>query len=491
MPSSNRTQLTSVKEATLGTTPTTPRMRLRRISGEGLKYLPIFEDSGELRSDRMNTPPIKTDEQSDGTINFDLSFPYQDTPADVDIQSAMYNTWSNTNYRDNDGTADSVITDIATTNTVATVVTGTAFAAGHLVKFSGFGVSGNNGNFKCTTGSATVPRFVGSGITNEAVVPAAARMKVIGVEGAAADITATASGLASTLLDFTTIPELVVGKWLKIDSTTSGYGFATTANNTFVRILSVAANAIALDNLPSGWGVDSGTGKTIRIYVGDQIKNGTTQIGQSMERGFLGQTVPTYIVQPGMVAKQYQLTLQKGIIKGVVTYQGMTGASQSTSTLDASPDAATSMTSYPVMAGGANIGRIAEAGSTLTSPNFVKSLEFTIDNNVTPIDSADTMGAAGMTGHSCSVTAKLNTYFGDNSLLTKFFAGTATSANARVAKNNQAFIVTLPQLTYNGDGSPNAGGINQDVMLPLSAKASKEETYTNAQILFDRMEYYA
>ncbi len=60
----------------------------------------------------------------------------------------------------------------------------------------------------------------------------------------------------------------------------------------------------------------------------------------------------------------------------------------------------------------------------------------------------------------------------------------------RAVKDSRAFIVTLPQITYNGDGSPNASGQNQDVMLPLAFKASKEETYTNAQILFDRLEYY-
>lgn len=492
MSSSNRMQLASVKEVTLGTTPTTPRMRLRRDTGEGLKWVPTFVDSGERRADRMNAPPIKTGEQSDGTINFELSFPYQDSPECVDIQSAMYNTWSNTNSRDNDGTADSVITDVATAGTVLTVTTGQAFVASELYKFSGFTVTGNNGRFKCTTGSATVPAFVGSGITDEAAPPAAARVKCIGFEGAAGDITATATGLASTLLNFTTLVDLVPGRWIKIDSTTAAYGFATAALNTFMRITAVTANAITLDNRPSGWTTDNGATKTIRVYVGDQIKNGTTQIGQTMEKGFLDQTTPTYIVQPGMVASQYQMTLEaKNPIKGTVTYLGMTGASQGTSTLDASPDASTSLTGYPVMACSANVGRIAEAGAALASPNFVKGLNFTINNNVTAIEAVDTMGAAGLVGHSCTVTGQINTYFGDNTLLTKFFAGTASNINARAIKNNLAFIVTLPQITYNGDGSPNAGGLNQDVMLPLAFKASKEETTTNAHILFDRFEYYA
>lgn len=491
MSSSNRVQLVSVKEVTVGTTPGTPRMRTRRDTGEGLKWTPTFVDSEERRSDRMNTPPIKVGEDSGGDIKFELSYPFPDTPADVDIQSSMYNTWTNTNSRDNDGVADAVITDLATIGTIVTCTTGTAFVAKELVRFTGLGVTLNNGVFKCTTGSATVPAFVGSGITNETTVPAAARMKVVGFIGDSGDINATATGLSSTTTDFTTLTGLAVGKWIKIGGTGAANRFVTEALNDWARVTAITATALTLDNRPSGWTTETGTGLTIKVWYGDQIKNGTTQIGQTIEKGFLGQDTPTYITQPGMVVSQYSMDWQaKAKITGNVTFMGMTGADQDTAALDASPDATPSMTSYPVMACSANIGRIAEAGSVLAAPNFVRGLNFQIANNITAIESVATMGAAGLTGHACTVTGQINTYFGDNSLLTKFFAGTLTSLNVRAVKDSRAFIVTLPQITYNGDGSPNATGQNQDVMLPLSWKASKEETYTNAQILMDRIEYY-
>ncbi len=87
------------------------------------------------------------------------------------------------------------------------------------------------------------------------------------------------------------------------------------------------------------------------------------------------------------------------------------------------------------------------------------------------------------------MTGQLNTYFGDNALLTKFFAGTPTSINIRATKNSQAVIVQFPRVTYNSDGSPNAGAKNQDVMLPLGFKASKDEAITGAMIVMDRLEY--
>jgi hypothetical protein len=93
--------------------------------------------------------------------------------------------------------------------------------------------------------------------------------------------------LASTTLDFTTIPGIAAGKWLKIDSTTSGFGFATAANNTYIRCHGRGAHMRSLATTFRLAGrVDNGSGKTIRVYFGDQVKNGTTQIGQSIEKGF-------------------------------------------------------------------------------------------------------------------------------------------------------------------------------------------------------------
>lgn len=489
MTSSNRVQLTTVEETTLGTTPTTPRMRLRHMTGESLAFSPLFVEPAELRSDRMTGDSILVGTQSNGGINYEWTYPFPGSPKDTDIKSALYNTWTNTATRDNDGTADSVITDVATTNTVLTCTTGTAFVAGQLVRFTGFGVANNNGVFACTTGSATVPRFVGSGITNETAPPGTARVKVVGFIGASGDITATATGLGSTALDFTTLG-LAVGQWIKVGGTATADKFATAALNTWIRITAIAATALTCDNLPSAWTTDSGTSKTIKVWLGDTIKNATTQLGQTIERGYMGQTTPTYIVQTGMVVAQYSLSQtwrEKATVS--VTFLGM-GGSESTTALDASPDAAPALATYPVFAGGVNVARLGETGLALSSPNWCRALSVTVANNLTEIGSLDTSGAVGITGHECTVTGTMDTYFGSHALLTKFYAGTPSAIVSIMAKAPQAFIVTLPRVIYNGGGSPNAGSKNVDVMLSLSFRASKDETVTNALITCDRLEYY-
>lgn len=487
MSNANRVQMGAVVENVIGTTPNTPRMRLVRFAGEQLVYEPGYVDSEEIRSDRMNADPIKVSEQNAGSFNFELSWPVDLSPMSEFLSSAFQNPWVNSPSRDNDGTADSVITDVATSGTIVTCTTGAAFVAGQLVRFTGFGVAGNNGVFKCTTGSATVPAFVGSGITDEAAPAAAARMKVVGFVGAAADITATSTGLGSTLLNFTTLG-LAVGQWIKIGGTAAGDKFATSALNDWARITAIAATALTLDNRPSGWTTDAGTGKTIKVWFGDTLKNGTTRKGNTIERGFLDQTTPTYIAQKGMEVDQLALQIQsKRKITGSLTFMGLTGV-ESTTALDASPDAAPAIASYPIMAAGANVGRLAENGTALGSPNWVRNLSFTMRNNLRGIESVDSVSDVDHGVGDCDVEVTAETYFGSDALLTKLFGNTATSLNARVAKNSQALVFTFPRVTPRS-GRPNATAKNTDVMLSLVCGASLD-SLTSAHIQLDRHEYF-
>ncbi|RWF66843.1 phage tail tube protein [Mesorhizobium sp.] len=487
MTDANRLRLTHVREVTLGTTPNTPRMRTARLTGENIRFAPNYVTSQELRSDRMNSDPIEVNITNQGAINGELSWPVDDSPFSDWLESLFYSAWDNMPFRDNDGTADSVITAVATTNTEVTHTTGDAFVAGQLVRFTGFGVSNNNGVFKCTTGGATTSRYVGSGITDEAAPAAAARMKVVGFQGAAGDIGAGASSLTSSSLDFTTLG-LNVGGWLKVGGTAAGNKFATAALNDWVRITAIATNAITLDNLPSGWTTDAGASKTIMVFCGDQLKNGVTQLGQTLERGFLGQDTPNYLISRGMVAGQGTFNfVTEQIATWSMTFNGLTGE-QTTTSLDASPD---SETTNAIMAAAVNVGRIAENGAIIANKNYIRSCTFTINNNLRNIGGIRSDGLIGPeaigTG-SADVSVAIETYFGSSTLLTKLFANTATNINVRIAKNNQAMIWAVPRITFT-DGSPNATAKNTDVMLSLQSQASKDTT-TSAHIVLDRFEYY-
>ncbi len=484
MTDSNRLRLAVVRETSLGVTPNTPRMRKARVTGESLSFTPQFVQSEEIRDDRMNADPIKINETNEGGINAEFSYPDDDGPLSEFLRSLMFNPWSNTPTRFNDGTADSVITGVAATGGVITVTTGAAFAVGHLIRNSGFSNAGNNGLFRITTGSATVPAVGNSLLTDEAVPPAAARVKVVGLQGASGDLVAAADGITSTSLDFTTMG-IVPGMWVKIGGTGASFRLATEACNGWARVVAVSAGKLTLDNLPTGWTTDAGTGKTLRVFFGDQIKNGVTRSSVTVERGFMAQAVPTYIIQRGMVVGQadFDITTEQ-LITAAFTLQGLTGE-QTTTSLDASPDAASTA---PVMSANVNVGRIGEAGVPVTDPNYVRSLQISVNNNLRPITAVGNVGSVNIGAGEMAVEATVETYFGSNSLLTKLLNGTVSNVNARVQKNSQAVVFALPRLTFTG-GSPSAGAKNQDVMLPLTAMASMDEL-TNAQMIIDRLEYY-
>ena len=485
MSSANRTQIVLVRESTLGTTPTTPRMRTARGTSVDPQYKANFVDSDILRSDRMLNDPIKVMEEADLNFGFEQYFPVDNEPLSEIIRSAMFSAWVNTPTYDNDGTADSVVTDAGTTTDTYVVASGGAsVVVGHLVRATGFTNSANNQVFRAASSTGTT--IVGSSLslTAETAPPAAAKLKVVGFAGATADITASSTGLASTLLNFTTLG-LAVGMWIKIGGTAAGDKFATAALNSYARITAIAANALTLDNRPTGWTTDAGTGKTIKVWFGDYIKNGTTKTGLSIEVGYLGQDTPTYILAAGQIPNTLEWNItSRQKITGSVAFMGMSGA-QSTTPQDASPDTASTAV---VMAANANVSRMSEAGAQLVSPNCAREATFSINNNLRKLECVDDDAPIGINEGEFSVTGRANTYFGSNSLYAKFLAGTATAINSIAAKNGQAVIWDAPRVTYRS-GSPNVTGKNTDTMLALDWQASIETTYFNCSFIINRLEY--
>ena len=486
MTDSNRVQMVSVRETVLGTTPASPRMRKARIRSESISYAPTFVRDEEIRDDRMSGDPIKIGEQNSGGVAVSLSYPVPLSPLSDWMESAMYGPWMNTPSFDNDGVADSVITQVADIGDTFTVASGgDAIVANHLARMSGFGDSANNGLFKVSSSTATTIVVAGTPtLADDASPAAAARIKVVGFEGDSGDVTATADGLGSSTLDFTGLG-LAVGQWIKIGGTGSDYRFATEALNGWARITAISANALTLDNRPAGWATDAGAAKTIRVFTGDYIRNGTTQLSLSLERGFLGQTTPTYILHSGMVAGQmnWNITTEQRV-DGDFTFTGMSG-SQSQVPQDAAPDA---VDSSPIMSANVNVGRIAESGSVLAAPNFVRSLSIQLNNNLRAPTAVGSIGAVDIGEGDCAVTGTVETYFGDNTLYAKLLNGTVGSLNTRINKGGQAVTFTLPRVTFNS-GAPSAGGRNQDVLLPLGYEASKD-TLTSCHLQMDRHEYF-
>jgi hypothetical protein len=130
---------------------------------------------------------------------------------------------------------------------------------------------------------------------------------------------------------------------------------------------------------------------------------------------------------------------------------------------------------------------VAEAGAQIVAPNWARSIELSLNNNLRMIDAVDSLAAVDIGSGSQDVTLRLSCYFGDNSLYGKIMAMTPTSLNWRVVRGTQALVFQAPRVTPMG-GNPNAGGRNQDVVVDIALQASRD-TLLGAQIALDRFEY--
>jgi hypothetical protein len=337
-------------------------------------------------------------------------------------------------------------------------------------------------------GSSTGTTIVGPSLslTDEAAPPKGARIQAVGFQGASGDLVAdgAAKTIASTSLDFTTLG-LTVGEWLKPSN------FAiTVANNGWSRLSAIAENTLTFDIVPSGWGDDAGTSATIKVFWGDYIRNGVSEHSYSIERQYTDHDPVEYEVFRGMEVDQTTFTFDaQAVMKGQMTFMGKDAVISETRTSGATDIAAPTNS---VLNTSSNVGQIAEGGSPVVGPNFVMNSEIVIANNLRARTAIGTVGAVSIGAGECSVTGKLNTYFGDRTLYEKVLDNSQTSYSIRVSRSdahNQTLLVDLPRMKFS-DGSPDVPGKNQDVMAELSFQAFMHETlgYTIAIQRFSYVE---
>src|SRR6478736_1749726 len=221
---SNRTRVTGTREATLGVTPASPKMRTARITNESLRYTPSFFLPNEIRADRMNADPALINQNVSGGFAFELTYPADLSFLSECFRSAFYSPWVNTPQHMNDGTADSVITAFVSSTGTFTVVdqsgssdfAGTAYAIGALVRTTGMAQGVTNTVRRVTASTATTV-VIGAGLgTDQPAPPAFAKIKQVGVEGASGDFAAVTDGITSTANLFVANNAPAVGQWICI-----------------------------------------------------------------------------------------------------------------------------------------------------------------------------------------------------------------------------------------------------------------------------------
>jgi hypothetical protein len=164
MSSSNLVRLAYIKESVYNEAPTTGDLTTMRFTSESVNGAPNTVESEELRSDRQSAGQITANIAVEGSIEFEPagSNCYKDW-----IESAMKSAWmaavsSAASQLDIDATAGT-ITDTGATNDFTTL-----YAAGDMLKLSGFTDAANEEMFVYVTAvTATVLTIQGKGLVDE------------------------------------------------------------------------------------------------------------------------------------------------------------------------------------------------------------------------------------------------------------------------------------------------------------------------------------
>jgi hypothetical protein len=352
---------------------------------------------------------------------------------------------------------------------------GGAFAAGHLVRGQGFAGAANNGLHRVASATATAVTVAGTPLATETSA-AAKTIRAVGFEGAEGDIEATADGLASTTLDFTTLG-IVAGQWLAIGGGGAGQRFATAVDNGWVRVAAIAAHALTLDHLPEGWAADEGTDKTIRVFFGDLLRNGVEEISFSIERDHadIGQV----LLFRGQMVRLFRLTLATGrILEASFDLVGRDArrGTASFGTGDAEPAGTAS-----VMNAVGDVVLVREGGG---GAGIVRQMTVELDNNLRELKAVGALGNVAIGVGDATVRGTLEAYFEDGALYDKYLAGTDTSLAFVVAEGAQAYVVTLPRVKLSS-GRIEAGSRNGDCVLRFDLMGLRDPD-TGASLQIDR-----
>lgn len=435
-----------VAEVTFGTTPASPVFVEMPVTSNGLKSSPSRQTSATINPDGQPRQTLLMKFDPAGAIKGEIRF----SDFDGEIEAVQRGSWSNklTKICVN---ADTEISDI--TSEVVTVDAGGAnWKVGMLGLFTGFG-DANEGVLARVASSGATSITFGAGLTNNSTIPAGAKIRQVGFQGASGDITATANGLGSTLLDFTTLG-LAPGEWVWVGGDGAGNTFATTGVGGWCQLLTIAAHAIAFNVKPSTWATDSGTSKTIEVFCGDFLKNGMTQKSFTLERQQQGISAPVYEYFAGQTVDSISLPFDpEKAIEATFNYMGFKVPTAPTTRAGSATDTAPS--TYDSFVTSANCGLISMGGLSLSGPSYLMSWSIEIGANQQKQSAVGYKAGVGFTNGEISAKGSLSAYFGDVALYNASLGGNYTSLTTSVGyvgtTYREGYVFDVPHLKVSLD----------------------------------------
>lgn len=376
-------------------------------------------------------------------------------------------------------------------NTYAIVNGNALFAPNELVLAVGFNNPANNGLKLVTTATASLIT-VSQALVAEAAPPATAYLRAVGWQFASADasftVTSGVAALVSAAKDMTTLG-LNIGEWIFIGGDAVGEKFTANTQG-YGRIKSITTTTITFDKLTFTPVADAGTGKTIRIFVGDFLRNEKTPSLIKRRSYTLQRTL-------GNDGVGIQSELLRGSIPNEITVNVPVPAADSKINLDMT------FVSMDRLERTGTVGPLsATGGATLVDPvledffntsthvfrqklsiidaanmnpsalfAYVQEITITIANGVAPTKAIGTLGAFNASTGLFEVDAEVTAYFSDVTAVAAIRNNADVTYDLILSKANQALVFDLPLVSLGGGRAEVE--LDQPIMLPLEQAASE------------------
>lgn len=358
-----------------------------------------------------------------------------------------------------------------------------AFLPNHLVLFSGFSETANNGLDLVV--SAVAAALVGtSAKVNEAAPPATARIEAVGYQFPAGDASLDANTtyvrLNSAAIDLTTL-DLNVGEWIFIGGDATANKFALNLPG-YARLKAITADYLDFDETTFAPVDDAGATKLIRIFFGKVIKN---QVGALIKRrsyqlerqlGNDGTGVQSELLT-GAIPNEFTLNIPQAeklnadltfVATDYETRDGATGIKAGTRVNALGEDAFnTSNDVYRT--------KMAVLNPAGMNPSalfaYVTEASIGISNGVTPNKAIGVLGAFDASAGDFAVTGNITAYFSTVAAVAAIRANSDVAFNAIFANNNKGMIYDIPLMSLGG-GRANVEK-DASITLPIEMNAAE------------------
>lgn len=354
----------------------------------------------------------------------------------------------------------------------------TSFAAGNVALATGFANSVNNGikSVVSLTGGALV---VSETAVDETVSTDAA-LQVVGHKFAAAEISVAMNGLLPRLtaatVNLTTIGFLP-GEWVYVEGLTSNFGFA--------RISVVTATYLEFDKVDWVPAAETGTGKTVTLYLGTIIRNEadpalikrtTYQVERTLGQDANG-TMSEYLI--GAVANEFTLNVtQADKVTVDVTFMAIDN-DQRDGTQGVKSGARPALPVEDAFNTSSDFSRIKLASVDPLNPNpvplfaFATDLTLTINNNVSANKAIGILGAFDTSAGTFEVGGSVTAYFASIDAVRAVRNNADITLDFIMVKNNSGLLFDIPLLAL-GNGRL-AVEQDQAITLPLDTSAAENK----------------